>query len=65
MGVIRMSAGAACRGRTAAIRLRVVLENRTEPPGPPGPPVGRPCPNALIAAHCLIAAAPGGAVSCP
>jgi hypothetical protein len=55
--VIRMSAER-LPGPYGAIRLRVVLENRTEPPGP----LGRRSdglPYALIAAHCLIAA-PGG-----
>ena len=45
-------------GPYGALRLRVVLENRTEPPGP----LGRRAdglPYALIAAHCLIAV-PGG-----
>ncbi len=45
-------------GPYGALRLRVVLENRTEPPGP----LGRRSdglPYALIAAHCLIAL-PGG-----
>ncbi len=55
--VIRMSAER-LPGPYGAIRLHVVLENRTEPPGP----LGRRSdglPYALIAAHCLIAA-PGG-----
>jgi len=55
--VIRMSAER-LPGPYGAIRLRVVLENRTEPPGP----LGRRSdglPYALIAAHCLIAV-PGG-----
>jgi hypothetical protein len=56
-GVIRLSAERT-PGPYGALRLRVVLENRTEPPGP----LGRRAdglPYALIAAHCLIAV-PGG-----
>ncbi len=56
-GVIRMSAERT-PGPYGALRLRVVLENRTQPPGP----LGRRAdglPYALIAAHCLIAV-PGG-----
>ncbi len=56
-GVIRMSAER-LPGPYGAIRLRVVLENRTEPPGV----LGRRSdglPYALIAAHALIAV-PGG-----
>jgi hypothetical protein len=56
-GVIRMSAER-MPGPYGALRLRVVLENRTAPPGP----LGRRSdglPYALIAAHCLIAV-PGG-----
>ncbi len=56
-GVIRLSAER-MPGPYGAVRLRVVLENRTEPPGP----LGRRAdglPYALIAAHCLIAV-PGG-----
>ncbi len=53
-GVIRLSAER-MPGPYGALRLRVVLENRTEPPGP----LARRAdglPYALIAAHCLIAA---------
>ncbi len=56
-GVIRLSAERT-PGPYGALRLRVVLENRTEPPGP----LARRAdglPYALIAAHCLIAV-PGG-----
>ena len=56
-GVIRLSAER-MPGPYGALRLRVVLENRTEPPGP----LARRAdglPYALIAAHCLIAV-PGG-----
>ena len=56
-GVIRMSAER-MPGPYGALRLRVVLENRTEPPGL----LARRSdglPYALIAAHCLIAV-PGG-----
>ena len=56
-GVIRMSAER-MPGPYGALRLRVVLENRTGPPGP----LGRRAdglPYALLAAHCLIAV-PGG-----
>jgi hypothetical protein len=56
-GVIRLSAERT-PGPYGALRLRVVLENRTEPPGP----LARRAdglPHALIAAHCLIAV-PGG-----
>jgi hypothetical protein len=56
-GVIRMSAGR-LPGPYGALRLQVVLENRTEPSGP----LARRAdglPYALIAAHCLIAV-PGG-----
>ena len=56
-GVIRMSAER-MPGPYGALRLRVVLENRT---GPPGPLARRAdgLPYALIAAHCLLAV-PGG-----
>ncbi len=50
--------GADCPGPYGALRLRLVLENRTEPSGP----LARRAdglPYALIAAHCLIAV-PGG-----
>jgi hypothetical protein len=56
-GVIRMSAERT-PGPYGALRVRVVLENRTEPPGP----LARRAdglPYALLAAHCLIAV-PGG-----
>jgi hypothetical protein len=56
-GVIRLSAERT-PGPYGALRLRVVLENRTEPRGP----LARRAdglPYALIAAHCLIAV-PGG-----
>jgi hypothetical protein len=56
-GVIRLSAER-MPGPYGALRLRVVLENRTVPPGP----LTRRAdglPYALIAAHCLIAV-PGG-----
>jgi hypothetical protein len=56
-GVIRLSAERT-PGPYGALRLRVVLENRTQPPGP----LARRAdglPYALIAAHCLIAV-PGG-----
>lgn len=56
-GVIRMSAER-MPGPYGALRLRVVLENRTEPAGS----LARRAdglPHALIAAHCLIAV-PGG-----
>ena len=56
-GVIRLSAERMA-GPYGALRLRVVLENRTEPAGP----LARRAdglPHALIAAHCLIAV-PGG-----
>ena len=56
-GVIRLSAEP-MPGPYGALRLRVVLENRTEPAGP----LARRAdglPYALIAAHCLIAV-PGG-----
>jgi hypothetical protein len=56
-GVIRLSAER-MPGPYGALRLRVVLENRTEPAGP----LARRAdglPYALIAAHCLIAV-PGG-----
>jgi hypothetical protein len=56
-GVIRLSAER-MPGPYGALRLRVVLENRTEPPGP----LARRADglaSALIAAHCLIAV-PGG-----
>ena len=56
-GVIRMSVER-LPGPYGALRLRVVLENRTEPSGP----LARRAdglPYALIAAHCLIAV-PGG-----
>ncbi len=56
-GLIRLSAER-MPGPYGALRLRVVLENRTEPPGP----LARRAdglPYALIAAHCLIAV-PGG-----
>jgi hypothetical protein len=56
-GVIRLSAER-MPGPYGALRLRVVLENRTEPPGA----LARRAdglPYALIAAHCLIAV-PGG-----
>ena len=56
-GVIRLSAER-MPGPYGALRLRVVLENRTEPPRP----LARRAdglPYALIAAHCLIAV-PGG-----
>jgi hypothetical protein len=56
-GTIRLSAER-MPGPYGALRLRVVLENRTEPPGP----LARRAdglPYALIAAHCLIAV-PGG-----
>ena len=56
-GVIRMSAER-MPGPYGALRLRVVLENRTGPAGPLARRAdGLPC--ALIAAHCLIAV-PGG-----
>ncbi|MGO9725514.1 MAG: hypothetical protein ACLPN6_09160, partial [Streptosporangiaceae bacterium] len=56
-GALRLSAER-MPGPYGALRLRVVLENRTEPPGP----LARRAdglPYALIAAHCLIAV-PGG-----
>jgi hypothetical protein len=56
-GVIRLSAKR-LPGPYGALRLRVVLENRTQPAGP----LARRAdglPYALIAAHCLIAV-PGG-----
>ncbi|MGH3120574.1 MAG: hypothetical protein ACRDND_06010 [Streptosporangiaceae bacterium] len=56
-GVIRLSAER-MPGPYGELRLQVVVENRTEPPGP----LARRAdglPYALIAAHCLIAV-PGG-----